>query len=530
MSTNRTPASSKPGRKQLFIIILLLIFGAVAGVLILRSGPDKKSAAQGHSEKAGGGEDGHGHGKEVAKGGDDGHGHGSEEAHEDEPPKGPNGGQVFREGDFGLELKLSEEGGQPRFRAWVYEKDQPVAPAGTEVNITLTRPGGEQQEIKLKPEGAILASAQAVAEPHVFEATVAVVTPKEPYLFTFEQQEGKVSLSDAQIKAAGIIMETSAPGVVRSALQFPGEIRFNEDRTAHIVPRVAGVVDSVSANLGEVVKKGQVLAVISSSVVSETRAELQGAQRRRELAQTTYEREKTLWEQKISPEQDVLQARQALREAEIAVANATQKLLTLGATTSSSSLGRFELRAPFDGMVVEKHIALGESIKEDANVFTVSDLSTVWAEMSVAARDLQQVRVGERAIVRAGAFDASANGTISYVGSLIGEQTRTARARVVLPNPQGAWRPGLFVNVEVLANEVTSPVTVASSALQTVDDKPVVFLKVPGGFVPQPVQVGRSDGKRIEILSGLKPGASYAAAGSFIVKSEQGKGSATHTH
>lgn len=80
-----------------------------------------------------------------------------------------------------------------------------------------------------------------------------------------------MSMSDAQIKAAGITMDTSAPGVVRSALQFPGEIRFNEDRTAHIVPRVAGVVDSVSANLGEVVKKGQVLAVISSSVVSETR-------------------------------------------------------------------------------------------------------------------------------------------------------------------------------------------------------------------------------------------------------------------
>ena len=101
---------------------------------------------------------------------------------------------------------------------------------------------------------------------------------------------------------------------------------------------------------------------------------------------------------------------------------------------------------------------------------------------------------------------------------------------MVLPNPQGAWRPGLFVSVEVLANEVISPVTVASSALQTVEDKPVVFLKVPGGFVPQPVQIGRTDGKRVEIVSGLKAGATYAAAGSFVVKSEQGKGSATHTH
>ncbi|HZF83857.1 MAG TPA: efflux RND transporter periplasmic adaptor subunit, partial [Burkholderiaceae bacterium] len=129
-----------------------------------------------------------------------------------------------------------------------------------------------------------------------------------------------------------------------------------------------------------------------------------------------------------------------------------------------------------------------------------------------------------------GAFDATANGTVAYVGSLIGEQTRTARARVTLLNPQGAWRPGLFVNVEVVAEEVAVPVSVASSAIQTIDDKPVVFLKVPGGFVPQPVQLGRTDGKRVEIVEGLKPGSSYAAAGSFVVKSEQGKGSATHTH
>ncbi|RZL58300.1 MAG: efflux RND transporter periplasmic adaptor subunit [Variovorax sp.] len=344
--------------------------------------------------------------------------------------------------------------------------------------------------------------------------------------------EGKVVLDDAQIAAAGIVLDTSGPAPVRTALQFPGEIRFDEDRTAHIVPRAAGVVESVGANLGQQVRRGQVLAVISSATVSEMRSELQGAQRRRELARTTYERENALWERRISPEQDVLQARQAMREADIAVANATQKLATLGASTGSASLGRLELRAPFDGIVFEKHIALGEAVKEDASVFTISDLSKVWAEMNIPARELSQVRVGERVVVRAGASDATADGTISYVGALLGEQTRTARARVVLPNPQGAWRPGLFVTVEVPSKEAGAPVavTVASSALQTVDGKTAVYLKVDGGFVPQPVTVGRNDGQRAEILSGLAPGASHAATGSFIVKSEQGKGSATHTH
>ncbi|WP_418131321.1 efflux RND transporter periplasmic adaptor subunit [Variovorax sp. 375MFSha3.1] len=345
-----------------------------------------------------------------------------------------------------------------------------------------------------------------------------------------KEDEEKIAFTDEQIKAADIAIESAGPARIKLSLQLPGEIKFNEDRTAHVVPRVAGVVDSVPANLGQEVKRGEVLAVLSSPGLSEQRSELQSAQRRLELARTTYEREKKLWEEKISPQQDYLQAEQAMQEARIAVANANQKLLALGATPGSSALGRYELRAPFDGMVVEKHISLGESVGEAVNVFTISDLSTVWAEISVAASNLNLVRVGEQVKIRSSAFDQTATGKVSYVGSLIGAQTRTATARVTLTNPDRIWRPGLFVNVELVASETEAPVTVAADAVQTVEDKPTVFLRVPGGFLPQHVQTGRSDGKRVEIVGGLKPGAAYAASGSFVVKSQQGKSSATHTH
>jgi cobalt-zinc-cadmium efflux system membrane fusion protein len=101
---------------------------------------------------------------------------------------------------------------------------------------------------------------------------------------------------------------------------------------------------------------------------------------------------------------------------------------------------------------------------------------------------------------------------------------------VVLDNPKGAWRPGLFVNVEVVSEETAAPVTISADAVQNVGEKPVVFLKVDGGFIAQPVKLGRSDGKRVEVLQGLQAGAAYAAAGSFVVKSELGKASAEHTH
>src|SRR2546427_8429089 len=96
------------------------------------------------------------------------------------------------------------------------------------------------------------------------------------------------------------------------------------------------------------------------------------------------------------------------------------------------------------------------------------------------------VRVGEKATVRATAFESAATGEVSYVGALIGQDTRTAPARITLPNPDGAWRPGLFVNVEVTASSQEAALTVVSTAIQRIENqKTVVFVPVQGGFRAQ---------------------------------------------
>ncbi len=273
--------------------------------------------------------------------------------------------------------------------------------------------------------------------------------------------EVPVRLSAEQTKAAGITVQTAGAGQLRAAARYPGEVRFNEDRTTHVVPRLAGVAEAVSADLGQGVKKGQVLAIIASTALAEQRSELLTAQRRQEAARVSFQREKKLWQDRISAQQDYLQAQTALQEADIAVQNATQKLAAVGAAGPSIGLNRLEIRAPFAGTVVEKHLSLGEAVKEDASIFTVSDLSSVWAEFAVAPKDLATVRVGQKVIVSSSAFDSKAEGTISYVGALLGEQTRTARARVTLTNPSGAWRPGLFVTVAVLGENQDVAMTVS---------------------------------------------------------------------
>jgi len=457
-----------------------------------------------------------------------------EHADSTQQDQGPHGGAIYSDSDFKLEIVLSEEGGEPRFQIYAFDQDKPLQPTAVQFTMQLTRPNGEQQRIELEPKMDYWQSIQTIEEPHVFTASVAAKHGSRTFEFAFSKEEGKVALSDQQITQNGISLQTAGPAHIVSAVTLPGEIRFNEDKTSHVVPRLAGVVDSISANLGQQVKQGQVIAVIASTALSEQRSELLSAQKRLELARATFAREKHLWEAKISAEQDYLQARQVMREMEIAVQNAQQKLIALGASptvsANSGALNRYEIRAPFDGMVVEKHIAKGEAVKEDASIFTISDLSTVWAEIIVSAKDLNVVQVGKQVTIKATAFDSSATGTLSYVGALMGEQTRTAKARVTLDNPQMAWRPGLFISVDLPAKESDVPIAVASDAIQMVKNQATIFIRVPGGFVGQPVTTGLSDGKVTEIVAGLMPGTEYAVNGSFVIKSEQGKAGASHEH
>ena len=346
-----------------------------------------------------------------------------------------------------------------------------------------------------------------------------------------EEKESRVTMTDVQLKQSGVEIATAGPARIGSAVKLIGEIRLNEDRAVHIVPRLIGLVEAVMSSAGDRVRKDQVLAVISSQSLADQRSELIAAQKRFAMARTTLEREKKLWEEKISAQQDYQQARQAESEAEIAMQSAKQKLVSLRAgSASGGNLTRYEIRSPIDGIVTAKDISVGEVLKDDSSIFTVADLATVWAEMTIYAKDLNIVKVGQKAIVKATAFDSQSTGTVSYVGSLVGEATRAATARIVLPNPEGVWRPGLPVNIDLIAGEAEAPVAVAASAVQTLENKSTVFVREGEKFEPRAVELGRSDDRFSEVLNGLKAGEQYAAKNSFILKAEIGKGEAGHDH
>ncbi|MFC5431130.1 efflux RND transporter periplasmic adaptor subunit [Paraburkholderia denitrificans] len=446
-------------------------------------------------------------------------GHGHDAAEE----AGPHGGTLLHADDLTLEVVFTEKPDDARLVVYPSYKGKPLA-AGAQLSGTLTRIDGTTEKLQFAASADGYTSVRPIAEPHVFDASISVASQGKTTSFAWSRSDGVVALTPEQIQTAGITLAEAGPAEIESTVQVPGEIRFNEDRTAHVVPRVAGIVERVAVSAGERVEKGQLLAVIASTDLADRRSELLTAERRLATARTAYEREKTLWQERISAEQDYLQAQMHLREAEIAAQNARQKLLALNAPVNGGPLNRYELRAPFAGTIVEKHATSGEAVAADANIFVLSDLSTVWAEMAVPAQHLDDVRVGREATVKAAAFESSAAGRIAYVGALLGEQTRSAPARVVLTNPQGVWRPGMFVNVTVKAGQQSVPIAVSSDAIQDIDGSPSVFVQTEKGFVAQAVSTGRSDERVVEVTSGVKPGQQYVASNSFLLKAELGKG------
>ena len=346
-----------------------------------------------------------------------------------------------------------------------------------------------------------------------------------------QEEEGSMVLSAEQLQKAGVQVLQAAPAEIRTAVQLPGEVMLNEDRSVRMTPRVAGVVERVAVSQGQSVQAGQVLAVLASPQVAQWRSEAQSAQKRLQLAQANYSREKHLWQEKVSAEQDYLQAQQQKAEAEIAVSSAQAQLSALGAqSTAGLALNQFALRAPFAGVVLEKQLSLGEAVKDDASVFTVADLRQLWVQISVPAQHLAQLRVGQSVRVQADSTGQDAVGKVAFVGSVLGEQTRSANARVLLDNPDQAWRPGLFVTVAVYTQSVQAAVAVPLAALQTIAGQPSVFVQSPQGWRAQAVQLGVQDAQWVEIKQGLQAGQNYAAQGSFVLKAELGKSEAAHEH
>ncbi len=472
------------------------------------------------------------------KGGGDAHGSAATQEPEG-PPKGPHGGRLLSDGDFQIESTIFEHGIPPEFRIYASVNKKPIDPAQVKLTYEVHRLGGRMDPIGFRKEGGFLRGDKVVYEPHSFEVKATAEYQGKIHKLGYSQSEARTEISPEAFKNAGLGVEESGPVKMKSVLDLPGEVALNPDRVAHVVPRFAGVVTEVRKNLGDKVTKGEVIAIVDSQGLATARLEYVQAVHRLAFAKVSFEREEQLWKKKISPEEDYLNKRQALEEAKIVLRGSEQQLRTLGIPAAEikglsedheANLARFELRAPLDGMVIAKNVALGEAVKDDADLFTVADLSTVLAKVTVYGKDLKFVKVGQEVTVKSDVLGVETPGKVAYMGPLLGAETRTAKAHVVIPNPEGLWRPGLFVGVRIVHEEFTVPVAVRAEALQKFRDWDVVFIQDGNLYEAVSLELGRQDGDYVEVVKGFPAGKKYVSKNSYLIKADILKSGASHDH
>jgi cobalt-zinc-cadmium efflux system membrane fusion protein len=377
--------------------------------------------------------------------------------------RGPLRGRLLTAGTFRVEMTIFETGVEPIFRAYLYENDdegKPLDPAAVDLVATVHRLGDRVDTIRFRPEANYLLGDQIIFEPHSFSVKVHARRGDESHSWEYEQLEGRVELAEASLKSSGVVVETAGPATLRTVLTVNGKIMPNEDKLAHVRARFPGVIRSLHKRLGEVVRKGDLLAVVESN----------------------------------------------------------------------ESLQPYELRAPFSGTIVERSASPGELVTDNASVYAIADLGTVWADLNVHRKDFPRLKVGQEVMVDAGDGGEPGTAKLTYLSPFGAENTQTMLARAVLDNKGGTWKPGLFVKADITLETVTVPVAVKTEALQTFRDWDVVFIRDGDLFEARPLELGRRDGEWVEVLDGLPAGTPYVTGNSFLLKAELGKSGASHDH
>ncbi len=341
-------------------------------------------------------------------------------------------------------------------------------------------------------------------------------------------EDGLLRLTPQQIAAAGITLERPIPAG-SGALVLPGTIESDPDAIRLVSAAIGGRVVALTRNLGQPVARGETLAIIESREAATLKAEVAAAEARRALAQATLRREQRLFAERVSPEQDLIAARTAAAEADIALHLARQQLSAAGG--GGVALNRLEIRAPIAGRVIARSAVLGQMVAADAELFRIADLAHVSVRLALGPDDAGRVRPGMAVDISAGERRAAAR--IGFVSPVLDAATRLVSAIAIVDNRDGQWRVGEPVTAAIRlpstpGQAAGSMFTVPDDAVQTVAGRPTLFVRTGEGFRAVPVTLGQPGGDGVTVTSGLDGSERIAAAGSFILKAELGKGEAGH--
>lgn len=217
-----------------------------------------------------------------------------------------------------------------------------------------------------------------------------------------------------------------------------------------------------------------------------------------------------------------------VREVRGKVGQIVQPGEVLAIIQNNQNLQTFPVSAAIPGIVIRRHATLGETVGENAVLFVVADLSSVWAEFAVYKQDISTVKLGQKVFVSLAEDIAPHAGEIIFFSPITEESTQSRVARVLLSNPESEFSPGAFVTGDIVTSQEKLELAVESQAIQQIEGSDTVFVVRDDGIVPEKVQIGRTDERTTEILSGLAAGETYLSGKTFLLKAELGKSEAEH--
>lgn len=342
------------------------------------------------------------------------------------------------------------------------------------------------------------------------------------------EEKERVKLSPEALKNAGIKTAPAKAEAIAETLAVTATISHNQDRLLHVTPRITGRVVDVRVNVGSDVKAGSVLAVLDSTELGQTKLEYIKSQTLLELAKTNYEREESLFDQKIAAKKDVLAAEAEYRKAKAEARSFHERLRLYGLSDEAiNNLNNlpalYTLTSPGPGVVIEREMSKGEVIEAGKKVATISDLSTVWVLLNIHEKDLAKVKQGTTVKIHTESYPGEVfAGKVAYIGNVVDPQSRTLPLRVEVPNLRVRLKPGMFATAELVTGiSSTDAIMIPSSAIQKIEGKLLVFVQEKdGSFAKRGLELGRGFGKSVEVKSGLKEGEQVVVTGAFTLKSE----------
>lgn len=340
--------------------------------------------------------------------------------------------------------------------------------------------------------------------------------------------DGIIELTAEQIAAANITLTRPGSGRAGAAIEASALLESDPDATRVVAAPIAGRIVALTHNLGDPVRRGETLAVIESREAAGLQAEVEKARTRLVLARTTLARDETLHARGFRPLREVEISRAAADQAVTDLKLARQQLSASG--VRGGTFNRIVVTAPISGHVVARTGVLGQVFTPDTpetELFRVAALDRLSVALSIAPADAARVRPGNPVEVTGAGRSAAAR--VRFVAPALDAQTRLVRVIADLDNRAGQWRAGEPVQARIrVAQSGAAPLMVPATAVQTIENRPVLFVRTPQGFRVAPVTPGARDGAMVAIVSGITADAQIAATNTFTLKAELGKGEASH--